>query len=58
MRAFILFIFGVLIHLTAFNQEKRILIENATVHVGNGQVFEKGLVGIAIFPVNETQFRQ
>lgn len=27
-------------------QPRRILLENATVHVGNGQVFEKGLVGI------------
>ena len=25
---------------------KRILIENPTVHVGDGSVFEKGLVGI------------
>jgi len=46
MRAFIIFIVGILFQLTAFSQEKRILIENATVHVGNGQVFEKGLVGI------------
>lgn len=27
-------------------QPKKILLENATLHVGNGQVYEKGLVGI------------
>jgi imidazolonepropionase-like amidohydrolase len=27
-------------------QSQKILLENATVHTGNGQVFEKGLVGI------------
>ncbi len=27
-------------------KKQRILLENATVHIGNGQVFERGLVGI------------
>lgn len=27
-------------------QPRKILLENATVHIGNGQLFEKGLVGI------------
>lgn len=30
----------------AFAQPRSILLENATVHVGNGQLYEKGLVGI------------
>lgn len=31
---------------TLLAQPRKILLENATVHIGNGQLFEKGLVGI------------
>lgn len=45
----ILFFVSLLIGLAFTGQAqkkyKRILLENATVHVGNGQVFEKGIVG-------------
>lgn len=45
----IVFIFGLIIsemNVALAQQSKSILLENATVHVGNGQVFGQGLVGI------------
>jgi imidazolonepropionase-like amidohydrolase len=44
MKAILLF--ALLICGAAFGQKKRVLLINATVHTGTGQVFEKGLVGI------------
>lgn len=48
-QAIIVFIFGFIfsgMNVTWAQKAKSILLENATVHVGNGQVFEQGLVGI------------
>lgn len=42
---FILLVFGPTFTSLAQKKYKRVLLENATVHVGNGQVFEKGIVG-------------
>ncbi len=46
MKSIITLLVVCLTFLASAQQKQKILLEKATVHIGNGQVFEKGLVGI------------